>query len=170
MISVTGHSDFRRYDIMIIRRMTESDACAVADMIGRTLIISDSKDYSKDFISQNIASHSVQVLISDLKDDHMYIAVSDDKVIGCGGITGYWGSKTESYLKTFFVDPDYQKNGIGEKLITAVESDEFFLRAWRTEVGSSITARGFYLKMGYAFKNGVDTVDECGTIRMEKIK
>lgn len=155
---------------VIIRRMTENDAGAVADMIGRTLLISDSKDYSEEFIEENIASHSAATLVRDMKDDHMYVALINGRIIGCGGITGYWGSKTESYLKTFFVDPDYQGKGVGEKLIRTVEKDAFFLRAWRTEVGSSITAKGFYLKMGYALKNGVDTVDEFGTVRMEKKK
>lgn len=37
----------------------------------------------------------------------------------------------------------------------ALEADEIFTRARRTEVGASITAVPFYLKLGYAFKNGV---------------
>ena len=41
-------------------------------------------------------------------------------------------------------------------------------RADRVVIHSSITARDFYLKMGYQFSDGVGTPDEEGCIRMEK--
>ena len=36
-----------------------------------------------------------------------------------------------------------------DKIVEALEADEYFHRAWRTEVGSSLTAVSFYRKMGY---------------------
>ena len=89
-------------------------------------------------------------------------------MIGCGGITGYWGSETESYLVTVFVLPAYQGRGIDRMMIETLEADEYFHRAWRTEVGSSLTAVSFYRKMGYEFKNEITTPDEYGTVRLEK--
>lgn len=83
-------------------------------------------------------------------------------------VMGYWGSTTESYLLSVFVLPEVQGRGIGRRIIETLEADEFFKRAWRTEVGSSLTAVGFYQKMGYAFKNGVATPDEFGVVRLEK--
>ncbi|MDY5030930.1 MAG: GNAT family N-acetyltransferase [Blautia sp.] len=32
-------------------------------------------------------------------------------MIGCGGITGYWGSVDESYVLSVFVLPEYQGKG-----------------------------------------------------------
>ena len=49
----------------------------------------------------------------------------------------------------------------------ALEADEAFMRARRTEIGASLTAVPFYLKLGYAFKDGVTDADESGTVRME---
>ena len=51
-----------------------------------------------------------------------------------------------------------------------MEADEYFRRAWRTEVGSSLTAVSFYRKMGYAFKNGITEADEFGVVRLERRK
>lgn len=65
--------------------------------------------------------------------------------------------------------PDYQGKGVGRKIIEALEADEYFLRARRTEVGSSLTAVNFYRKMGYEYKNGVTTPDESGVVRLEKM-
>ncbi|MCI7794716.1 MAG: GNAT family N-acetyltransferase [Lachnospiraceae bacterium] len=36
----------------------------------------------------------------------------------------------------FAVLPDYQGQGVGRKIVEALEADEYFRRAWRTEVGS----------------------------------
>ena len=45
------------------------------------------------------------------KEAHFYVACDGDRVIGCGGITGYWGSKTESYLVSIFVLPGIRAAG-----------------------------------------------------------
>ena len=53
-------------------------------------------------------------------------------------------------------------------IMDALESDEFFRRASRTELASSITAIDFYLKLGYAYKNEITTPNESGVVIMEK--
>ena len=96
------------------------------------------------------------------------MACAGDAVIGCGGITGYWGSETESYLVTVFVLPAYQGRGIDRMMIETMEADEYFHRAWRTEVGSSLSAVHFYRKMDYTYKDGIAAPDKDGVVRPEK--
>lgn len=151
-----------------LRRFRNGDEFAVSDVICTTLAISNRKDYSPGFIEENIKSHSPEVIAARAKETHFYVAMVGEKVIGCGGITGYWGSTEESYLTSIFVLPDYQGKGVGRRIIGILESDEYFRRAWRTEVGSSLTAVSFYQKMGYEFKNGVTNADEYGVVRLEK--
>lgn len=153
-----------------LRRFRKDDEYAVSDVICTTLAISNQKDYSPAFIEENIRSHSPEVIAQRAKDAHFYVAMDGETIIGCGGITGYWGSTEESYLTSIFVLPDYQGKGVGRKIIEALEADEYFHRAWRTEVGSSLTAVSFYRKMGYEFKNEITTPNEYGTVRLEKRK
>ena len=89
-------------------------------------------------------------------------------IIGCGAIGPYWGSETESSLFTIFVLPEHQGRGIGRKIVQTLEQDEFALRAKRIEIPASITACEFYRKMGYDYKNGVNTVDDEMLFRLEK--
>jgi|GEM_PF-984026 len=117
-----------------------------------------------------IDSHSPEVIAERAKDAHFYAACDREKIIGCGGITGYWGSTTESYLLSIFVLPKYQGRGIGRRIVETLENDEYFSRAWRTEVGSSVTAVNFYRKLGYEFKNGITEPDEFHVVRLEKRK
>ena len=49
-----------------------------------------------------------------------------------------------------------------------MEEDEYFLRARRVEIPASITGCGFYRKLGYDYKDGVDTPDAEGLYRLEK--
>lgn len=150
-----------------IRRFREGDAFAVSEMICTTLAVSNSRDYPPAFIGESIRQHTPEHVLQIARDAHFYVACYGDAVIGCGGITGYWGSREESYITTVFVLPQAQGRGVGRRLMEALEADEIFTRARRTEVGASITAVPFYLKLGYAFKNGVTDADESGTVRME---
>ena len=153
-----------------LRRFRNGDEFAVSDVICTTLAISNRKDYSPGFIEENIRSHSPEVIAARAEEAHFYVATDGETIIGCGGITGYWGSTEESYLVSIFVLPDYQGKGIGRRIVETLEADEYFRRAWRTEVGSSLTAVSFYRRMGYELKNGITGTDEYGVVRMEKRK
>ena len=118
-----------------LRRFQAGDEFAVSAVICTTLAISNRKDYPPAFIEENIRSHSPAVIAERVKDAHFYVALDGQKVIGCGGITGYWGSTEESYLTSIFVLPDYQGKGVGRRLVEALEADDYFRRAWRIEVG-----------------------------------
>ncbi len=155
---------------MEIRRFQPEYAEETAQVIAATLKISNSNDYSEEYIEANISSHSAEVLIERAKEGHMYVACEDSRIIGCGAIAGYWGSTDESILLTIFVLPEYQGKGIGRKIIETLEQDEYFLRAKRIEIPASITAVDFYRKMGYEYKNGIAEVDEEQLYRLEKFR
>jgi GNAT superfamily N-acetyltransferase len=99
---------------------------------------------------------------------HTYVVCEQEKIIGTGSISSYWGSESESILLTIFVLPEYQSKGIGREIIHALEQDELFLRAKRIGIPASITACGFYEKMGYQYKDGLKKLDAEGHYLMEK--
>ena len=155
---------------MEIRRFKNDDAMELAEVIAETLRVSNSKDYPDSFIEYNIVSHSAEALIERASSSHMYVACDGAQIIGCGAIAGYWGSTTESILLTIFVLPSYQGKGVGRSIIDTLERDEYFLRANRIEIPASITALGFYKKMGYDHKNGVAELEDGVMYRLEKFR
>lgn len=154
----------------MIRRFEESDAKEVSDLIARTLRETNIKDYSVEYIENDVKTLTPEFLIKRSKWTHSYVVCKDDKLVGCGSIAPYWGSEEESILFTIFVLPEYQGRGIGTNIIETLEEDEYFLRAKRIEIPASITAGKFYRKLGYDYKNGIDKVDDEQLYRLEKIR
>lgn len=157
-------------EIYKIRRFRASDSEEVSELIAKTLRTVNIKDYSEEYIEANVSSHSADVLIERAKQGNMYVVCDNLRIVGCGAIAGYWGSTTESILLTVFVLPEYQGKGIGRLIIQTLEQDEFFLRSNRIEIPASITAVGFYKKMGYDYKNGIAEIDNEQVYRMEKFR
>ena len=153
-----------------IRRFRVEDAEEVSELITKTFRTVNIKDYSEEYIEANVSSHSADVLIERAEHGHMYVVYDDSRIVGCGAIAGYWGSTTESILLTIFVMPEYQGKKIGKLIIQTLEQDEFFLRAKRIEIPASITAVGFYKKMGYDYKNGIAEIDDEQVYRLEKFR
>lgn len=94
------------------------------------------------------------------ENGHFYIVKESDKIIGCGGIDAYCASLTESRIHTIFVEPAYQRKGIGRKIIKFLENDEYAKKATRLEIHSAMSAIPFYRKLGYEHKNGQLNYDE----------
>ena len=155
---------------MIIRRFTDDDAEKVSALIIRTEKITNSKDYSEEWISAFEKRAQPSDMLERASWTHFYVVEDNDSIIGCGAIGPYWDSETESSLFNIFVSPEYQGTGIGRKIIETLEQDEYFLRAKRIEIPASITAVNFYRKLGYDFKNGVDRPDEEQMYRLEKFR
>ena len=155
---------------MIIRRFCEADSEQVSAMIIQTLKTSNSKDYSAETISALEKKMQPSGVLERASWTHFYVAEEGGDIIGCGAIGPYWGSETESSLFNIFVLPEYQGKGVGRKIIETLEQDGFFLRAERVEVPASITGVGFYRKLGYEYKNGIDRPDEERLYRLEKYR
>ena len=155
---------------MQIRSFRPEDAEETAQVIAKTLRVSNSKDYPEEYIEINITSHSADELIKASTERHMYVVCEEDRIIGTGGIAGYWGSLSESILLTIFVLPEYQGKGVGRQIIETLEKDEYFLRAQRIEIPASLTAVDFYRKMGYDYKNGNAEPEDGLMYRLEKFR
>ncbi len=70
----------------------------------------------------------------------------------------------------YFCSSEFHGKGIGSKIISTLEQDEFYVRANRIEIPASITATEFYRKFGYDYKDGVKELDDERHYRLEKFK
>ena len=154
----------------IVRRFQYNDAVEVSALIIKTLRTTNAKDYSAEYIENDVKAFSPEGVIERASWTHFYVVCDKECIVGCGAIGSYWGKEDESSLFNIFVLPEYQGKGIGRKIIETLENDEYFLRAKRVEIPASITACEFYKKMGYSYKNGIDVIDEEQLFRLEKFR
>ena len=153
-----------------VRKFVNSDADEVSALIIRTLKTTNIKDYSEEFIENDVKNFTPEGVLQRASWTHFYVICDGDTIVGCGAIGPYWGKEDESSLFNIFVLPEHQGKGVGRKIIETLELDEFFLRAKRVEIPASITACDFYRKLGYTYKDGVDVVDEEQLFRLEKFR
>lgn len=153
---------------MEIRLIKEDEYALTASMIERATKFSQfAKFYPNKSIEYVVESLDENGVRERAKWTHFYVVILENKIIGCGSIGEYWGSKTESSLFSIFVDPDYQNQGIGRKIIETLEKDEYFKRAIRIEIPAAMSAIPFYRKMGYEHKNG-ELIFDDGHFALEK--
>lgn len=155
---------------MNIRRFQDADAEEVSALIVTTLWKTNINDYSSEYIEDFVKTLYPDNILERAKWTHFYVVCDEHKIVGCGAIGPYWDKEDESCLFSIFVLPEYQRKGIGRKIMETLERDEYFLRARRIEIPASITGTSFYRKMGYDYKNGICVPDEEGLLRLEKYR
>lgn len=155
-----------------VRRYKDGDASSICEVIRKDILAENIKDYPKEIIEHLIESHNEELIERRAKAFHVYVLTDDEKIVGVGMIGPYWDSLTESSFFTIFIDPSYKGQGLGRKIIEALEEDEYYKRANRVEIPSSITALEFYKHMGWNFKRTENVlgniVDKEGIYRMER--
>ncbi|MGL5540930.1 MAG: GNAT family N-acetyltransferase [Erysipelotrichaceae bacterium] len=151
-----------------IRPFQVTDADCIATLIQRNLLEVNSKDYGLEKMEALACLYDAQKVLHVASYAHFYVVSKGERIVGCGAISSFWGKPDESILLTIFVDPDLHGNGIGTTIMHTLEQDEYYLRAKRIEIPSSIHACSFYQHFGYDYKDYPIQLDEEGYYRLEK--
>ena len=69
---------------MLLRRFEETDAKDVSALIIRTLMISNTKDYSLESMTELAARQQPEHILARAGMTHFYVAVEDGRIVGCG--------------------------------------------------------------------------------------
>ena len=125
-----------------IRLATIDDATATSNLILRTLHEVNIRDYGPVLIAEQSGNWTVDGVVARMKNRTTYVAVDDCSVVGTAGFDG-------QQARTVFVRPDRHKIGLGSHLMRTVEVLAFERGIDRLSLLSSITAQGFYQRLGY---------------------
>lgn len=151
-----------------VRLFKLGDEKQIVELIRSARRKTNIKDYDKELIEELCQEVNEELIIKRAEKFHTYVVEINDKIVGIGTIGPYSECLTESSFYNIYVLPEYQGKGIGKVIVTTLEKDEYFKRADRIEVASSISAIEFYKHMGYWFKNFGYIVDNDGEYKMEK--
>ncbi len=125
-----------------IRSALPSDCDAISQLIARSVRETNADDYPAEILQQvvdNFTPDRIRTLISERQ---MFVALDQDRIIGTVGLV-------EGVVKSVFVSPDSQKKGVGAALMAHIEAIAKDQLLSCLTLQSSLTAEGFYHKLGY---------------------
>lgn len=134
---------------MLIRRATPDDSMPLAAMIQHTVWVSNTPDYGAENTHRVMGHFSPESVATMMSKRSTYVAVDGHRILGTASIGP--GVHTEEIgLRTFFVDPGCQRQGVGAALMAQILSDAQNLKLSQLPVRSSIIAEPFYARHGFA--------------------
>jgi GNAT superfamily N-acetyltransferase len=125
-----------------IRLFQASDSAAVSDVIVRCLHEVNSRDYSEAIIARMSAHFSAKRIKQLAEERQMFVAVDEGAVVGTV-------SRDGNKVFTMFVQPRMIGHGVGRRLMHHIEALAAEDGYDYMETGASITAHGFYQRLGY---------------------
>lgn len=151
-----------------IRRFKAKDAKDVSHIIKRNLLEINTRDYPLESMKILSEEYNDEKVLYMSEHAHSYVATLKQQIVGCGSIAQYWNRPHESIILSVFVKPELHGQGIGQRIISQLENDIYFLEADRIEIPASITAYEFYKSLGYNYKDSIKQLDDEGHYRLEK--
>ncbi|MGY5800622.1 N-acetyltransferase family protein [Rhizobium sp. LEGMi12c] len=125
-----------------IRPASEADAEAISGVIIAALRESNARDYAPDIIARVAESFSPAGVRRLLSNRTVLVAIDDGSLVGTASLDG-------AVVRTVFVSPSAQRRGIGASLMAAIERAAQASGIAVLSVPSSITAQGFYERLGF---------------------
>jgi GNAT superfamily N-acetyltransferase len=125
-----------------IRPVRASDLPRISALIRNTLLVSNLRDYSLETIRALMSTFSTEAVGSLARRREMYVGEEQGRLSAVLGLEG-------AELFTFFVAPDRQGRGVGRALLGFAEELARKRGLRQLRVAASLTAVGFYERMGY---------------------
>lgn len=125
-----------------IRRACEEDAEAISRVILAALRGTNSPDYSPAVIERVARRFSPEAVRILLNCREVFVAIRQQIVVGTASLEG-------ATVRSVFVAPEAQGAGIGRVLMSAVVTAACSQAVELLRVPSSVTAEGFYSRLGF---------------------
>ena len=148
--------------IQMIRRLQRADLEKVSALISNTLLVTNISDYDLEIIANLSAAFSPDKLERIARKRKIYLYEDNGEIFGTIGVEG-------DRVYNFFVAPDRQGGGIGRALLEFVEEQARRDGVRKLSVDSSLTAVGFYKRMGYTRTGHQEDTRLGWTVTMERL-
>jgi GNAT superfamily N-acetyltransferase len=129
-------------DIIEIRRATALDADDISRVVIRALRMTNAQHYPAHVIDAAVANFAPDRVAERLICRHTFVATANGAVVGTASLDG-------SMIRSVFVAPEFQDQGIGRRLMDSVEELALAHSVAKVSVPSSVSAQGFYERLGF---------------------
>lgn len=172
----TNLQDWRINNMNIyFRRMACSDSVSVKQLIDKAIFHrSVQKVYEPSEVAAWDNIYTLEILVKIAEESHAYLLLDrDSETLLASGYIKLNEDRCSCHLGMIFTDPEFSNMGIGKKMISILEQDEYAKSTGKIELGSSLSAYRFYRKLGYVCKDNeyqieLDIPTNSYSVPMEK--
>lgn len=125
-----------------IRPALDDDAADISAVILRALRETNAKDYTDEIIARVEQSFSPDAVRQLIANRTAFVATIGSRIVGTARLDG-------SVVRTVFVAPDLQAQGVGKLLMAEIERVARERNIASLTVPSSVTAETFYARLGF---------------------
>ena len=129
-------------DALTIRPATPADVAALSELIRRTVRLSNAGDYAAPVVELICANYAPDKVAQRLLERDVFVCLEGHRIVGTIGLES-------DRLRSLFVEPGLQGKGVGARLVAHLEAHARQAGVAELHLSSSITARGFYERLGY---------------------
>ncbi len=144
-----------------IRPFRPEDAGPAAEVIRVTLREVNRKDYPAKIINYMCSVLSPEKMLELARKRVFLVAVAENKVIGTATLE-------RDYVGSVFVHPTWHHQGVGTRLMQEIEAIARKNGIRQLQLGASITAVNFYVKLGFAHGRKSHSEEYGTTFHMTK--
>jgi N-acetylglutamate synthase-like GNAT family acetyltransferase len=149
-------------DDLTIRRTTPADVPAISDLIQRTVRRSNARDYGAEVAELIAADYTPEKFARKMAERDLFVCLSGGRIVGTIGLGG-------DKLRSLFVEPGLQQGGIGARLVAHLEAHARRAGVVELQLSSSLTARGFYERLGYRLVRFEERADGSTFLMMKAL-
>jgi len=125
-----------------VRAAYPDDAPALSALIQNTLRTTNAADYAPEVIEKICAHFTPEQVHQKLAAREVFAALADGTIAGTASFAG-------NRLLALYVAPSFQGQGVGACLVRHIETLAVARGLEELWLSSSLTARGFYERLGY---------------------
>ena len=146
----------------IIRELTESDLKQIGNVVNRAMMQGQgARDLPEEDINKKLARNSPENFLKGRENVEYFVAEKAGKLVGIIGLH-------EQEIRTFYVDPPYQRQGMGRMLYHKILSLAQERKIGELTVRSTIEAQSLYEAWGFTKVRDILKENEISTIEMRK--
>jgi putative acetyltransferase len=146
-----------------IRPATAADVPSLSALVQRAIRTSNSADYAPALIEMMCANFEPDKFLERMSARDVFTAVRDQDIVGTVSF-----SLPRSKLYSLFIDPHVQRGRIGQRLVQHIEQHAAGLGCRSLQLSASITAKLFYVRLGYETIEFEERVNDGSTWLMRK--
>ncbi|MEX0330746.1 MAG: GNAT family N-acetyltransferase [Puniceicoccaceae bacterium] len=147
---------------MEIRKFSPQDAKEVSEIVLRNLLEVNTKDYDPTLMATLAEYYTPKEIILASKEKEVFVGVIEEKIVATAALM------ENEWIHDFFVDPGRHFKGLGRIMIDYLEQLARCRGIKILRVPSSVTAVGFYERLGYSTIKEVVSEEGLTEILMEK--